>query len=93
MRAKRDETKEFFARNHELSLEFSRYILEHPELDDQIAPDAVIVFLPDFDEPLKAFNLKMGKELEQEGQRVVYLRVKELAPVRISRLIGVEIGN
>ena len=93
MKRKRVDLEEFFTRNHELSLELSRYILEHPEMDEQIPPDAVIVFLPDFDEPLKAFNLRMAQELERQGERVVYLRVKALAPKRASRLIGVEVGG
>ncbi|MBI1743389.1 hypothetical protein HYR54_10055 [Candidatus Acetothermia bacterium] len=93
MKRKRVDLEEFFARNHELSLEFSRYILEHPEMDEQIPTDAVIVFLPDFDEPLKEFNLRMAQELARQGERVVYLRVKALAPKRASRLIGVEVGG
>jgi hypothetical protein len=93
MKRQRAEMDEFFARNHELSLEFSRYILEHPELDEQIPQEAVIVLLPDFDKRLKAFNLKIAQELQQQGEKVVYLRVKELAAKRTSRLVGVEVGG
>ncbi len=93
MKRRRDEMEEFFERNHELSLEFSRYVLEHPEMEEQIPQDAVIVFLPDFDEELKAFNLKMAEGLEGQGERVVRIRVKALAPKQASRLVGVEMAS
>ncbi len=28
------QNNQFFARNSELSIEFSKYVLEHPEMDD-----------------------------------------------------------
>lgn len=49
--------EEFFERNSELNIEFSKYVLEHPELDEIIPEDAVLTFLPEYDEDLKKFNL------------------------------------
>lgn len=93
MAGKMDKWDEFFARNNELSLEFSRYLLEHPDVDEEIPKDATIIFLPDFDEELQRFNRRMAKELASQGGEVIYIRVKELAPKRVSRLIGVEVGS
>lgn len=35
---------DLFIRNSEFSTEFSKYILEHPEMDDLLREDTVIVF-------------------------------------------------
>jgi hypothetical protein len=86
------EKNEFFTRNSELSIEFSKYVLEHPEMDDLLTEEAVVVFLPEFDAELTDFNLKMAKEIEGEGGRVLYVKVRQMAPKIASRLVGVEIG-
>ena len=83
---------EFFARNSELSMEFSKYVLEHPEMDDLLTEEAVVVFLPEFDAELADFNSRMAKEIEGEGGRVLYVKVKQMAPKISSRLMGVEVG-
>ena len=82
---------EFFTRNSELSIEFSKYVLEHPEMDDLLTEEAVVVFLPEFDAELADFNSKMAKDIEGEGGKVVYIKVKQMAPKIFSRLIGVEV--
>jgi hypothetical protein len=82
---------EFFTRNSELSVEFSKYVLEHDELDTILTEERVIVFLPEFDAELKDFNLKMAKAIESEGGRVLYVKVKLMAPKTASRLVGVEL--
>jgi len=84
---------EFFTRNSELSIEFSKYVLEHPEMDDLLTEEAAVVFLPEFDAELTDFNLKMGKEIESEGGTVLYVKVKQMAPKITSRLVGVEVGG
>jgi len=84
---------EFFTRNSELSIEFSKYILEHPEIDNVLTEQAVVVFLPEFDTELTNFNLRMAKEIESEGGRVLYVKVKQMAPQITSRLMGVEVGE
>ncbi|MBU4185653.1 MAG: hypothetical protein KKI12_01320 [Proteobacteria bacterium] len=83
---------EFFTRNSELSMEFSKYVLEHPEMDDLLTEEAVVVFLPEFDAELADFNSRMAKEIEGEGGRVLYVKVKQMAPKIFSRLMGVEVG-
>ena len=84
--------EDFFMKNSELSMEFSRYVLEHPEIDDILTEDKVVIFLPEFDPELKDFNLKMAKEIETEGGKVLYVKVKQLSPKVTSRLVGVEVG-
>lgn len=84
---------EFFTRNSELSIEFSKYVLEHPEMDDLLTEETVVVLLPEFDTELRDFNLRMAKEIESEGGKVLYVKVKQMAPKISSRLIGVEVGE
>ena len=81
----------FFMKNSELSMEFSRYILEHPEMEDILSEDKVVIFLPEFDPELKEFNVRMAKEIEAEGGKVLYIKVKQLSPKVVSRLVGVEV--
>ena len=84
-------SEDFFMRNSELSMEFSKYVLEHPEMDEILTEEKVIVFLPEFDPELREFNLDMAKEIEAEGGKVLYVKVKQLSPKISSRLMGVEL--
>ncbi|CAG0939676.1 hypothetical protein BROC_00753 [Candidatus Brocadiaceae bacterium] len=85
--------KKMIESNIELSAEFSRYLFEHPEVEDKIPMDAEIIFLPEFDLELKEFNLRLGKNIEAEGGKLVYIKVKQLSPKITSRLVGVEVNT
>ena len=84
---------DFFVGNSELSMEFSKYVLEHPEMDGFLTEEKVVIFLPEFDQKLRDFNLKMAKDIEAEGGNILYIKVKQLSPKIASRLIGVEIAT
>lgn len=84
----RKETK-MIQQNIELSTEFSRYLFEHPELDEAIPPDAEIILLPEFNTELKDFNLKLGWKLEASGNKVVYMKIERIRPKVLSRIEGV----
>lgn len=84
---------DFFMKNNELSIEFSKYVLEHPEMDDVMTEDTVIIFLPEFDPELKDYNMKMGRDIETEGGKVLYVKLKEISPKVTSRLVGVELAH
>lgn len=90
MKTQRDE---YFMKNSELSIEFSKYVTEHPDMDDLLEEDRVIIFLPEFDRELRSFNVEMGKDIEKEGGKVLYVKVKEMSPRITSRLIGVEVAG
>lgn len=87
----KSDQEDFFQRNSELSIEFSKYVLEHPEMDDLLQEDRILVFIPEFDDDLKDFNLKMGKDIEEEGGKVLYIKVQQMSPKIPSRLVGVEV--
>lgn len=73
-------------RNTELSTEFSRYLFEHPEFEEQIPVEAEIVLLPEFDPDLKNHNLKLGRELEESGAEVTYIRITRLRSKTLSSI-------
>ncbi|HHT9108066.1 MAG TPA: DUF5647 family protein [Candidatus Wunengus sp. YC64] len=82
--------KEMIERNIELSAEFSRYLFEHPEVETNIPIDTEIVLLPEFDKELKKFNLQLGKNIEADGGRVVYILIKNIRPKALSRIEKIE---
>jgi hypothetical protein len=83
--------QEMIRKNIELSAEFSRYLFDNPELEHQIPPDSEIIFLTEFDQELKAFNLSLGKRLEAEGNKIAYVTIGNLKPKTLSRIEGVDI--
>jgi hypothetical protein len=85
--------KEMIERNIELSAEFSRYIFEHPEVEEKIPLDTEVILLPEFDRELKKFNLQLGKNIENEGEKVIYITIKEIRPKVFSRIEKVELES
>jgi len=86
-------TDDFFTGNSELSVEFSKYVLEHPEVDDSLDENSAIIFLPDYSPQLREFNMGIAKELIKEGRKVTYVRVRNMKPRTMSALEGVEIAQ
>jgi len=78
--------KELIERNIEISAEFSRYLFEHPELEEKLPVGAEVILLPDFDKQLKEYNLKLGKAIESERGEVVYVAIKNMRPKLLSRI-------
>ena len=83
--------KEMIERNIELSAEFSRYLFEHPELEEKIPIGAEIVLLPEFDKELKEYNLGLGRNIESEDGKVAYIAIKSMRPKLLSRIEKVEL--
>ena len=79
--------QELFEKNLMLTTEFSRYVLEHPEVAKRIPKDAIVVILPEYDQKLAEENLKIARARREKNQPMVLVRVKRLAPVRKSRLV------
>ena len=76
----------YFEKNLELSTEFSKYLLAHPELESQIPEGAQIVFLVESDPVLSRKNLELAKQQQAQKQPVLFVHVKGLRP-ELSRLI------
>jgi hypothetical protein len=80
-------------RNIELSAEFSRFLFEHAEMEGKIPVEAEVILLPEFDQELKIFNLQLGKNIEAEGGKVVYISIKEIRPKVLSRIDKIEVES
>jgi hypothetical protein len=85
--------KKMIERNIELSAEFSRYLFEHPEIEGKLSVDAEIVLLPEFDKELKEYNIKLGRNIEKEGGKVIYISIKEIRPKTLSRIGKIELES
>ena len=83
---------DFTQKNIELSTEYSRYLFEHPELEEKLPVDAELIFLPEFDAELKVHNLKMGRDIEAQGRKVTYLSLTKMRPKKISRIEGLAVA-
>ncbi len=88
-----DKEKEMVERNIELSAEFSRFIFDHPEMEEKIRIDAEIILLPEFDKELKEYNLRLGKDMESKGENVVYIVMKDMRPKALSRIEKIELES
>jgi len=47
--------------------------------------------LPEFNPDLKKFNLEMGRKLEANGTKVIYVKIEKLKPKILSRIEGVNL--
>lgn len=78
--------KEMMERNIELCAEFSRYLFEHPDIEEKIPMNTELILLPEFDPELKKYNLALGKSMEDEGTEVTYVVIKQIRPKMLSRI-------
>ena len=78
--------KELFEKNLELSTEFSKYLLSHPELEAEIPEGAQLFFLVEDAPELSRRNRELAEKQKNLQQPVVFVHVKGLRR-EISRLI------
>ncbi len=79
--------KELFEKNLEISNEFSKYILNHPEIEEQIPPNAVMVFVVENNPELSQKNIEMSRAHHEPDQPVVFVYIKGIRPAEETRLI------
>ena len=78
--------KELFQKNQTLSTEFDLYLADHPELEEQIPQNALLVLLPEYDQELSENNLQLAERLREPGQPTVYVKIKKLLNSRLEGL-------
>ena len=78
--------KDLAYKNLALGVEFDKYMIDHPEIIDKIPDRSSMVFLPEYDRELYEANLKLARKRIAEGEKVVFVRIKKLAPPK-SRII------
>jgi hypothetical protein len=78
--------EELFKKNQQLSTEFELYLLEHPEVEEGIPENSMIVLLPEYDKELTEKNIELAEAHREEGQAIVYVTVEKLRTSRIEGL-------
>lgn len=78
--------KDLAYKNLALGVEFDKYMIDHPEIIDKIPDRSSMVFLPEYDRELYQANLKLARKRIAEGEKVVFVRIKKLAPPK-SRIL------
>lgn len=68
-----------------LATEFDRYVIEHPEFASHISPGAQVVIQVEGNERFNMWARSIAERQREDGQVVVYVRVKGVKPVH-SRL-------
>ena len=84
--------EDLFKKNHILGVEFDWYLLENPELLDQIRENAEVYFLPEEDLEPSQENLKAAQAQKAKGGKGVLVRIGRLSPPR-SRLQDVRLES
>lgn len=84
--------EDLFVKNHILGIEFDRYLLDNPEIIDQIPDNAEVFFLPEDDPGLSRENQRLAELHRAEGRAVVLVKIGRLGPVR-SRLENVRLES
>lgn len=78
--------EDLFRKNQQLSTEFELYLLDHPEVEDIIPDNAMIVLVPEYDKELSEKNMNLAETNREPGQAVVYVKVEKLRTSRIEGL-------
>lgn len=79
---------EFAKKQLELTVEFGKYIFDHPEVDDILPPESHVYFQIAGEEEFNRYSRELAeKQLREEGRPLVCVKVKGLAPPQGSRLI------
>lgn len=81
----------FWELQRTLSAEFSKYVLAHPEIDEQIPDGAQVTFNLKDNPEFNDWALQAARSQCEPNQPMVIVKVEGLAPVPSSRLIGPEL--
>jgi hypothetical protein len=77
--------------NVDLSLEFFRFTIEHPDWTEQNVPDgAKVVMQLDDDEEFNAWARALAAQTRRPDQPIVLVHIRQLAPIR-SRILEAEV--
>jgi hypothetical protein len=78
----------FAQKQLELTGEFGKYVINHPEVDDLLPPHSCIFFDISGEDDFNCYSRKLAeKQSQEEGLPLVCVKIKGLAPPQVSRLI------
>lgn len=82
------QSQQFAQRQLQLTAEFGKYVIDHPEVDDLLPPESYIYFELAGEEEFNQYSRELAeKRLGETGPPIICVRVKGLAPPQGSRLI------
>jgi hypothetical protein len=82
----------FAQRQMELTAEFAKYVLEHPDVDASLPEDAYVYFQVEGEPEFNKYSQQLAERRErEEGMVAVCVRSKGLAPPQGSRLVDPQI--
>jgi hypothetical protein len=81
----------FERKNAELITEFDRYVREHPDFAERIPDNALVAMLLEGDEEFNRWSQEGAKRQSQNGQAIVYVKIKRIQPIR-SRIQEMELS-
>jgi hypothetical protein len=84
--------KKMIEKNFDLLFEFEKYVLEHPEITEQIPRDAVVFMKLAGDEKFNQWSARWAKRQAKKGQPLISVTVKKLGPVH-SRIEGLALEH
>ena len=79
--------RELIEKNMNLTIEFSKYIFEHPELEDKIPKGSQVVLLPEYDKELYEYNLMIAEKQREPEQPVAYIKITKLFKFQVLKTI------
>jgi hypothetical protein len=79
---------EFAQKQLELTAEFGKYVMDHPDVDDVLPPESHIYFEVAGEDEFNRYSRQLAeKQLRENGLPLVCVKIKGLAPPQGSRLI------
>lgn len=80
--------KEFFDKSLTVSFEFSRYLMAHPQVEEQIQKGALVVLLLEDDPEFNQRATELAQAKREGNQPIVIVRIQRLLPPTESRLVN-----
>ena len=79
---------EFAQKQLELTAEFGKYVIDHPEVDNVLPPASHIYFEVVGEDEFNRYGRQLAEnQLREQGLPIVCVKIKGLAPPQGSRLI------
>ena len=75
-----------------LVTEFDRYVVEHPEFAAGIPANALVVLQVEHDEEYNQWSEKLAQKQREEGQDVVFVKIRAIKPAK-SRLVEPRVAS
>jgi len=79
---------DFWELQRSMGFEFSKYVLSHPEIDEQIPDGALVVFNMEENSEFNDWAKRIANSRREANQPVVMVKVQKLLPPFESRLVN-----